>query len=221
MLRMEEQASMTDGVLFDLDGTLWDAVESICISWNHGMVNCGLEPRLTPETVRGCMGMLLWDIADRFMPDLERSERRRVMAECARCQAEELPRLGGKLYPKLEETLAALKERCPLFVVSNCQGGYIESFFDVTGLGGYFTDFECPGRTGKTKAENIRLVVERNGLRRPVYVGDTQGDCDSAAGAGVAFIHAAYGFGTVKGAFPALRAFEDLPGLLTGPDAPV
>ena len=212
---------MTDGILFDLDGTLWDAVDSICISWNHGMVNCGLSPRITPESIRGCMGLLLRDIADRLMPDLDPERRQAVMAECARCQAQELPRLGGRLYPDLEDTLDTLRTRCPLFVVSNCQGGYIESFFAFSGLGGYFPDYECPGRTGKTKAENIRLVCERNGLRRPVYVGDTQGDCSAARGAGVPFIHAAYGFGSVREAVPSLSWIADLPGLLTGPQAPV
>ena len=45
------------------------------------------------------------------------------------------------------------------------------------------------------KAENIRLVVARNGLQHPVYVGDTKGDEEAAHAAGVPFVHAAYGFG--------------------------
>ena len=40
----------------------------------------------------------------------------------------------------------------------------------------YFLDFEYPGRTNLPKADNIKLVVERNKLRNPVYVGDTAGD---------------------------------------------
>lgn len=34
---------MFDGLLFDLDGTLWDSVDAICISWNRAL------ERLAPE----------------------------------------------------------------------------------------------------------------------------------------------------------------------------
>ncbi len=49
----------------------------------------------------------------------------------------------------------------------------------------------------KDKGTNIRLCMERNGLTRAVYVGDTKGDLDSARKAGIDFIYAAYGFGDV------------------------
>ena len=55
------------------------------------------------------------------------------------------------------------------------------------------------------------LVVERNGLKRPLYIGDTQGDCDAAAKAGVPFLHAAYGFGAIDHPVPRAEAFRDIP----------
>ena len=118
---------------------------------------------------------------------------------------------GGVLYPGVEQTLAALAARWPLFLVSNCQDGYIEAFFQAHGLGRYFTDYENPGRTGLPKADNIALVAERNGLRRPLYIGDTQGDYDAASKAGVPFLHAAYGFGRIDRPVPSVATFGDLP----------
>lgn len=44
-----------------------------------------------------------------------------------------------------------------------------------------------------------------------MYVGDIQGDYDSSKKAGVKFIHAAYGFGTIDDAVPAIRKFSELP----------
>jgi phosphoglycolate phosphatase len=79
--------------------------------------------------------------------------------------------------------------------VSNCQEGYIEAFLDYHKLGKYFLDFENPGRTGLTKGENIKLVIERNQLQHPVYVGDTKGDQEAATFAGIPFVFARYGFG--------------------------
>ena len=74
----------------------------------------------------------------------------------------------------------------------------------------YFVDFECPGRTGLPKAENIKLVVERNNLKHPVYVGDTQGDANAAKGANVPFIYAQYGFGSVEEFQDKIESFEEL-----------
>ncbi len=109
--------------------------------------------------------------------------------------------------------LAELSRQSALFVVSNCQDGYIQAFFAGTGLGKYFTGFECAGRTGRPKGENIALVVKQYGLKRPVYVGDTMLDCVSAREAGVPFVHAAYGFGKVEGV-PAVGRLADLPEVL-------
>ena len=74
---------------------------------------------------------------------------------------------------------------------------------------------ELPARVtffqGLPKADNIALVAERNGLRRPLYIGDTQGDYDAASKAGVPFLHAAYGFGRIDRPVPSVATFGDLP----------
>ena len=44
-----------------------------------------------------------------------------------------------------------------------------------------------------------------------MYVGDIQGDYDSATAAGVKFIHAAYGFGTIDTEVEKIQAFNELP----------
>ena len=51
------------------------------------------------------------------------------------------------------------------------------------------------GRTGKTKGENIKEIIDRNHITKAVYVGDTIGDLEGAKFAGIPFIHAKYGFG--------------------------
>ena len=78
-------------------------------------------------------------------------------------------------------------------------GGYIEAFLEAHGLASYFADYEHPGRTGLSKGENIRLVMERNGVRHGVYVGDAQVDLEGARFARIPFLWARYGFGSVTG----------------------
>ena len=48
-------------------------------------------------------------------------------------------------------------------------------------------------------------------MDRSVYVGDIQGDYDASRAAGVDFIHAAYGFGTIREEVPKIDRFSDLP----------
>ena len=80
------------------------------------------------------------------------------------------------------------------------------------GVGACFADHECSD-TGLTKGENIRLVMERSGIGRAFYLGDTQGDLNAADQAGVPFVHAAYGFGKVDRAVPSIRDLAELPAL--------
>ncbi|MBO6201113.1 MAG: hypothetical protein J6N74_05795, partial [Chryseobacterium sp.] len=63
---------------------------------------------------------------------------------------------------------------------------------------------------GLPKDENIRLIVERNNLQNPVYLGDTIWDKDSSEKAGVDFIYAAYGFGKIENAENRIENFSDL-----------
>lgn len=189
----------TDGIIFDLDGTLWNSITPVTESWNKVIEKKkGKDFCITEEDMHSSMGMLMEDIARKLFPSLPDQERISLLRECCIYENEYVAEKGGILFDGLEETLAALAEEYPLFIVSNCQSGYIEAFFKAHGLGKYFKDYEDPGRTGLDKAGNIRLVAERNHLSMPIYVGDTQGDCDSCKKAGVPFIFAEYGFGKVK-----------------------
>lgn len=204
---------MFDGLLFDLDGTLWDSVDAICLSWNRALAR--VAPRYAGQITRprliGCMGMLLPDIVRKLLPGADMTELAPAMEAMLQEENEYVARHGGILYPGVPETLERLAAQMPLFIVSNCQAGYIEAFFQAHGLGRYFTDFENPGRTGRPKGDNIALVVRRNGLKHPLYIGDTQGDYNAAAQAGVPFLHAAYGFGTIDHEVPHVDAFADIP----------
>ena len=204
----------TDGIIFDMDGTLWDSAESVAQSWTDTVSRYPEAKRVfTAEDIHGVMGMTMRNISCFFFGDLPEEKRRKITRDCFEEECRYVALHGGVLYPKLEETLARLKEIAPLYIVSNCQDGYIEAFFAYHGLNGYFSDYEDHGRTGLEKDGSLRLLIERNGLKSPVYVGDTAGDYDACVKAGVPFIHAAYGFGLVPDV-PFIRSFEELPGLL-------
>ena len=118
--------------------------------------------------------------------------------------------LAASTQKSADNAVTELKEKYPLYIVSNCQSGYIEAFLDHYGFRKYFEDIECYGNNLKQKGDNIRLLADRNGLTEAVYVGDIQGDYDASCHAGVGFIHAAYGFGTIAADVPEIHTFEEL-----------
>ncbi|RKJ38550.1 HAD family hydrolase [Acutalibacter sp. 1XD8-33] len=187
---------LCDGVLFDLDGTLWDSTGALVDTWRLALEG---EPDIphtpTKEELEGVMGMTAPQLMKTLFPHLGPDRAAELFEKCCQVENEYLRAHGGILYDGLEETLSALSARVPLGIVSNCNLEYIPCFLEAHGLEKYFTDWECIGRTGLEKWENIRLVAERCGMARPVYVGDTEMDRDAAQKAGVPFIHAAYGFG--------------------------
>ncbi len=203
-----------DGVLFDLDGTLWNATEAIAVSWEMALRDAPDIPR--PPTVReleGVMGMTAEQLMAALFPHITKERGAELFARCCEVENEYLLQHGGRLYEGIETLLETLSKEVPLAIVSNCNTEYAPCFLKAHGLEKYFADWECSGRTGLPKGENIKLVAERLGLQAPVYVGDTPLDYEAAKAAGVPFIHAAYGFGKVEGV-PSIQKPLELPTLL-------
>ncbi|MCF0142470.1 MAG: HAD family hydrolase [Parasporobacterium sp.] len=201
-------------LIFDLDGTLWDSGCEVAESWNIVLQahDPGLKT-LTAEDMHAVMGKTMDEIAAIILPDMDEVQRAPLFKECERFEIEYIAEHGGTLFPKVRETLERLKEEgFDLAIVSNCQTGYINAFYQSMNMQKYFCDMEEWGRTGRPKSENIRLVMNRNGYEKAVYIGDTVKDQQAAMDAGIPFIHAAYGFGTAASEAAVINKFEDLPG---------
>lgn len=200
------------GIIFDMDGTLWDSAEGVAKSWTR-IVNREYDKErvITVEDIHGVMGKTMDKIAEELFPELAEGPRLALLEKCCDDENAYLREHGGVLYPDLEETLAELQTQYHLYIVSNCQSGYIEAFLEHYGFGHYFEDIECFGNNGLQKGENIRRLAERNGLTKAVYVGDIQGDYDATMEAGLEFIHAAYGFGAIRQETARIYSFRELP----------
>ena len=203
---------MRRGIIFDMDGTLWDASDVVVASWNIVLEQAPEETRLcTTEWMQQLMGKTVPDLEDSFLGYLPKERRHELMMECMMFENEYIAEHGGAIYPGFEETMALLQKDYSLSIVSNCQKGYIPAFFTAHDMQKYFDDYEENGRTGLVKADNIRLVMERNHLDEAVYVGDTMGDYNAAKDAGIPFIHSAYGYGEVPEGTPEIHSLSELP----------
>ena len=204
---------MKKGILFDLDGTLWDSSREVATSWQEALEKReDVDKEITMEMIQGVMGKSMYEIADLLFGEYYLNTRRELLEYCCQEENEYIRLHGGRLLEGLEATLQRLKDLgYHLYIVSNCQVGYIEAFLEFHKLGDYFDDFESFGATGMEKGHNIRLVAERNHLQQAVYVGDTQGDYLAATEAGLPFIHAKTGYGIVEADVPYITALAELP----------
>ncbi|AZA84007.1 HAD family hydrolase [Chryseobacterium lactis] len=202
-------------LIFDLDGTLWDPRLTIIKIWNDVLQRHQLiQKDLKPEDMDQYMGLLAKDIVPAIVPGITDLEVEEILSEIVAQENKVLRIQGGILYDGVEETLKSLASTHNLFIVSNCQDGYIESFLEYYQFNHLFKDFESHGRTRKAKSENIQLVMERNHLsvEESVYIGDTQTDHDSASTNELAFIFCQYGFGKLSESQyePSVSTFPDI-----------
>jgi len=188
---------MTDSLILDIDGTLWNTTDVVAEAWNKMIEEFYPQvPRVTGAMLKQQFGKTMKVIADNLFSVLTEEQRDDLIKLCCKGEQKELVDCNKKLtYPHVIKTIKKLSKKIPLFIVSNCQSGYIELMIKKNKIEKFITDFECYGNTKLDKDENIKLLVKRNNLQHPAYVGDTQGDYAACKKAGVPFIWASYGFG--------------------------
>jgi phosphoglycolate phosphatase len=199
-------------IILDVDGTLWDTTEVVAEAWNKAISEVGgTTAIITSSVLKKEFGKPMDKIADNLFYDASDKKKELLLEQCCEHEHHALTEnTDNLLFPDVKETLIKLSEKCRLFIVSNCQCGYIELFMEKVGIREYITDFECFGNTRKSKGENIKLVIERNNLDDVVYVGDTQGDYEATVFAGVPFIFAKYGFGSPENCYLAIHSIKEL-----------
>ena len=202
---------MHDAIVFDLDGTLWDTCAACAAAWNDVLLRIEIPYRpIEADDVRKVTGKPHAECLRLTFTDLTADVVEELIIETATEDALAIERLGGELYSGVPDGLAKLHGKYRLFIVSNCQCGYIETFFKLTGLGDLFDGFECWGNTGLSKSENLRLVIERHQLGSPIMIGDTPGDQLAAQDCAIPFGFVEYGFQVCEGAEVQFESFDDL-----------
>ncbi len=186
-----------DSLIFDMDGTLWDAVDSYCAIWNETLRQCGYTREdVSRHELIDHMGSTLDKIIADLTPDAASDPD--FFAALERNERTMMPRLGGRLYPGVKELIPVFAKRYRLFMVSNCSDEGLPNFLAYTGLKPYFTDTLSYGQTHCGKDANIKRLAKMYNLTSPLYIGDTQGDADACRKAGVPIAWASYGFGHIE-----------------------
>lgn len=185
-----------DSIIFDVDGTLWNSTGIVADSWTAYLQQKEhLNITVTSELLISLFGRPMPEIARNVFSGHPESEQMRLLDACCNAEHEALLAKCAPLYEDLDKVIRLLSEKYDLYIVSNCQSGYIEVFLKTSGLEKYFKGHICNGDNGLEKADNIRLIADTYHLQSPVYVGDTLGDYEACRKAQIPFILAEYGFG--------------------------
>lgn len=201
-------------ILFDLDGTLWNALDTITEAWNKAMKEHNLKYSFSLETMKSFMGLTPKETAPLAFKDVDLNKGLEYFVLCLNEEIKYLRVHPGKLYEDEEEVLKELSKHYPLFIVSNSDKGYIEDYLNAYDFNKYFKDHVCAGDTDLEKWQNILYIKNKYQLEEIIYVGDTKKDLNESIKAGVKFIHASYGFGEIEEEVLNISKLRELPDLI-------
>lgn len=187
-----------DSIIFDLDGTLWNSTKTVADAWNEVLKELGIQKQMSEKDLLGLMGLQWPDIVKIHFKEYDKEVLERLKKRIDENELIRIREHGATPMPGMLSTIHSLKKKYRLFIVSNCQKGYVDVFLDLFDLWDDFEGFICAEATGLSKGENNKLLIEKYHLKAPVYIGDTKGDFESARVAQIPFIYASYGFGEIE-----------------------
>ena len=158
---------MKKALIFDIDGTLWDSRRPVAIAWDHIIKQeTGKSQGLNAENVSYLFGKPMDEIAALLFPEKTKDQQMALGRKCFDYETEYLAGDPGTLFPNVRQTLETLAKSYPLYIVSNCQCGYIQVFLACTGLSPLFQGHLCFGDTGTSKGKTIRRLMSEHGIMR-------------------------------------------------------
>ena len=186
---------MKYGIIFDLDGTLWNVTDTTYMSVNEVSRKYKLNS-VSRDTVISCFGLDKNDTSLKYFPVLDKGFRLKLMDEIAILNINRLKISGGNIYDGVKDTLKILSKKYNLYIVSNTANNeYIDAFLDSNNVRDYFKDYIAASSINISKSDAIKKIIDDNKIGRAIYVGDTIYDQEASKNANIPFIWAKYGFG--------------------------
>lgn len=180
---------MKTGILFDLDGTLLDTLEDLKDGVNHALRAFGY-PEHTLQEVRAMVGNGARMLIARAVP--EGAEVEPVLA-CFQEYYQGHCRIKTKPYDGIERTMELLGREYPLAIVSNKPDGAVKKLC-AEYFPGIYAQGEQPGCPRKPAPDMLNIAMEKIGVDRCIYVGDSEVDVLTARNAAVPCLSVTWGF---------------------------
>ncbi len=195
-----------DALVFDIDGTLWTAMETSKKAFNKALKDHGYKEQVSLSDVISVTGLPFDLYLKNLFPFVENSFYD-VLDEYERVF---IKKEGGHLYEGVISGLKELSSKVDLYLVSNCDTWYLDAFLDFSSLSSIIKSSHCHGHERKSKAVILSDLIIKNNLNKTVYIGDRLGDFEAANEAGMDFIHAAYDSNDVVSNVPVASSFNEV-----------
>lgn len=199
-----------DSLIFDLDGTLWDATETYAKAWCNGLAKIKAKETVTAQMLTSVMGIERSKSLRILLPTLPELSRERLYDNVILEIRSLIPFIGGKLYDGVIEGVKLLSTKYKIFIVSNCPEGLIQDFLAWSEFTSYITNEIAYGFSPKPKSENIQLLIEKYDLKKCVYIGDTDSDAIQSKKANIPFAFVSYGFSKTEYYDFKFKSFDEL-----------
>lgn len=200
---------IADAVVFDIDGTLWNASGSSARGWNRALAQLGIKGNVSAEQIAMVAGNPYEKCVDTLLPGM-RAANPKLLETLSACERTSVERDGGVIFDGALEAVAQLAGDHEVFLVSNCQDWYLELFLRFSGLGPLLSGVDCNGRSGLAKSEMLLRMKHAHSWASPVYVGDTASDEAATESANMTYVHVSWGFGQPKGTPTIVNSFAEL-----------
>jgi phosphoglycolate phosphatase len=198
-----------DALIFDIDGTLWDASATSSEGWNNGLASLNIPNRISASEIRSVSGQPFETCIELLLPGLL-AQHRELLSTLNASEMTAIKKKGGTFYKDAIESLYTLSKEYKIYIVSNCQSWYLELFLEFSKIRDILSGWDCHGASGLSKAEMIHRLIRIHGLKNPMYIGDTEGDESAARSAGIDFIHVSWGFGKSREGNRSVNTFSEL-----------
>jgi phosphoglycolate phosphatase len=185
-----------DAIIFDIDGTLWNACPASAKGINIALKKLRIAKEFTSQQIENISGHPYKHGIDLLLADVEKTPL--VLDTLNNWEMEIVKNEGGKFYDGVIDGIKELASSYKIFLVSNCQDWYLDAFLNLSGLRSILTGFDCYGLSHLSKAEMLLKIKNNYFLNNPVYIGDTEGDEIATNLAKMEFIYVSYGFGIAK-----------------------
>jgi phosphoglycolate phosphatase len=198
-----------DAIIFDIDGTLWNASLASSNGWNAGLAKLGIKKKISSKQIENVSGNTYETCVDILLPGLkvEYPDLLRILNDR---EIEAVKFSGGVFYEGVIEGVSELASKYKIFLVSNCQQWYLNLFLDFSGFKPVLTGFDCHGISGLHKSEMLVKIKNNYSLSNPVFIGDAVSDEIAAREANIEFMYASWGFGGPARETKAVNSFTNL-----------